>query len=86
MSLPLILEELYLKAFAKKTFPSGVEDSRQAAADLLEVSQFFSEVSERQSDARISDNSDKRLLNLLKSYKGPRVNRVRIEASFPNVS
>lgn len=86
MSLPLILEELYLKTIAKKTFSSGIEDSNQIAADLDEIAKFFSEVSSRQRGVKVNDITDKRLLEILKAYRGPRVSRVRINVNQPRVS
>jgi len=81
MSLPLILEDLYLKTVAKRTFPSCEEDSKQTAAEFAEISKFFAEISKRQGGTKITDLSDKRLLTLLKAYRGPRTPRIRIRSS-----
>lgn len=86
MRLPLILEELYLETVAKRLFPSGPEDSKQISEELVEISSFFSEVSLRQRDAQVKDISDKRLLEILKAYQGPRTPRIRIRTSVVQAS
>lgn len=81
-----MLEELYLEVVAKRLFPSGLEDSKQISEELVEISRFFSEVSLRQRNAQVKDISDKRLLEILKAYQGPRTPRIRIRTSVVQAS
>lgn len=82
----LILEELYLKTIAKKTLSSEIEDSNEIAADLDEIAKFFSEVFSRRRGVKVKDITDKRLLEILKAYRGPKFSRVRINVNPPRVS
>ena len=75
MKFPQTLENLYLNLTTRKIFPSSKEDCLQLSLEQKEISAFFSQTSIKSSNRKSIDLTNKRLHEVIKSYRGGRLGK-----------